>query len=91
MAYTGKWRYYPDVEKSGWLCDQVGQDHQVEYMDHAHDGSPYNLYDHSGKISKAVPLTMRPPVNTVFAGFKGKAIPANEAPGFYDVTNLYYA
>lgn len=85
-----RWRYYPDVEKSGWLVDQVGCDHQIEYMDHAHDGSPYNMYDSAGNIHKAVPLTMRPPVNTVFKGFKGEAIPSNKAPGFYNTTNLYY-
>ena len=88
---TQKWRYYPDVEKSGWLVDQVGCDNQVEYMDHAHDGSPYNLYDSSGRIRKSVPLTMRPPANAVLKGFKGTVIPSNKAPTFYNSTNLVYA
>ena len=85
-----RWKYYPDVEKSGWLVDQVGCDRQVEYMDHAHDGSPYNLYAHDGSIRKDVPLTMRPPVNTVLRGFKGTALPANKAPTFYGTSNLWY-
>lgn len=79
------YKYFPTVERSGYLADQVYSDHQQRFMDHAHDGSPYNLYDQSGNINKAVPLTARPPVNQVFPGFRGMVAPSQTNPhGLYE-------
>lgn len=72
------YQYIPNVERSGWLVDQVYCNNQRQFMDHAYDGSPYNIYDHQGNINKAVPLVARPPVNHVFAGFRGTVVPKRE-------------
>jgi hypothetical protein len=85
-----KFKYYPDVEKSGWVADQVYNSAQVEYMDYAHDGAVVNMYSHSGGINKSVPLTMRPPVNKTYYGFKGTIVPRDKALGFYDVSSGIY-
>lgn len=85
------YRYYPDEEKSGFLVDQVGQRHQVEYMDYTYDGSSvYNMYAHDGRIRKSVPLTARPPINRTYNGFKGTIMPSDKAPSFYNVSEPFY-
>ena len=89
MSLLDKYYHAPDVEKSGFLVDQVYNEGQVEYMDFAYDGSPFNLYDHSGNVSKAVPLTARPPANETFVNFKGTVIPRDKAPNFYSARPMY--
>lgn len=84
-----KFRYYPYIERSGFIVDQTDRRRYRDFMDHAFDGAAFHLYDHNGRINKGLPLTLRPPINKVLPGFRGDIVNAQEAPTFYDCQSCY--
>lgn len=90
MSTSGsRFRYYPYIDRADTIADQTDRERQRVYMEHQFDGSPYNLYDHNGRINKGLPLTLRPPVNKVLPGFRGDIVPASQAPTFYDCDSCF--
>lgn len=88
-SYEEKYRYYPYIDRSGYIVDQLDRQRQAEYMEHQFDGSPFKVYDHNGRINKALPLNFRPPIGKTFPGFRGDIVRDEDAPQFYDCQSCY--
>ena len=89
MEYQHNLKYYPHVDRALPLVDQAGKKRMQHHMEHQYDGSPFNLYNHSGHINKGLPLTFRPPVDKVLSSFRGDFINSSQNPTFYGCNSCF--
>ena len=84
MSYNYPKRFRMSKLKTTALVDCAGSGNYKECMHPVQeDGSPYEVYERTGDIKKALPLVYRPPYNKSFPVAQGRFIPRSMNSPFY--------